>query len=204
MADWRRNSSRWARPRCIDACNGSMQRRPRRSCPPTVSPDRPRSGGQRNDRRAFHRHAGSNATVAAFGEDRLGDPGVEPDQAINPQRVHDMWRAGFVAEVESLRPEVLIRGRTASRAVGYRQILDARHRGRSRHRARAHDRSYHETPSRVGRDPGSGATGCSLGRIPSQISQILGTLGAMTTSVRFTKAMARVTISCSSTMWRGC
>jgi tRNA dimethylallyltransferase len=56
---------------------------------------------------------------------RIGwDPGqAEVDQAIE-ERVAAMWRQGFVEEVESLRDR-LARARTASRAVGYRQILDA-------------------------------------------------------------------------------
>lgn len=39
------------------------------------------------------------------------------------QRVDQMWADGFVAEVEGLIPRGLRRGRTASRALGYRQIL---------------------------------------------------------------------------------
>ena len=56
---------------------------------------------------------------------RIGwDPGVaEVDRAIE-ERVAAMWRQGFVEEVESLRDR-LAQARTASRAVGYRQILDA-------------------------------------------------------------------------------
>ena len=39
------------------------------------------------------------------------------------RRVEAMWARGFVAEVESLLPRGLREGRTASRALGYRQIL---------------------------------------------------------------------------------
>jgi tRNA dimethylallyltransferase len=39
-------------------------------------------------------------------------------------RVARMWEAGFVAEVAELERQGLRRGRTASRALGYRQILD--------------------------------------------------------------------------------
>lgn len=38
-------------------------------------------------------------------------------------RVEQMWRAGFVDEVRSLERQGLRQGRTASRALGYRQIL---------------------------------------------------------------------------------
>ena len=38
-------------------------------------------------------------------------------------RVEEMWRRGIVAEVEDLIPRGLREGRTASRAIGYRQVL---------------------------------------------------------------------------------
>ncbi|AFN45293.1 tRNA (adenosine(37)-N6)-dimethylallyltransferase MiaA [Arachnia propionica] len=38
-------------------------------------------------------------------------------------RVEEMWRLGIVAEVENLIPRGLREGRTASRAIGYRQVL---------------------------------------------------------------------------------
>jgi len=40
------------------------------------------------------------------------------------ERVDAMWRQGFVDEVRGLIPRGLREGRTASRALGYRQILD--------------------------------------------------------------------------------
>ncbi len=40
------------------------------------------------------------------------------------ERVDRMWAAGFVDEVRRLEREGLRRGRTASRALGYRQLLD--------------------------------------------------------------------------------
>jgi len=40
------------------------------------------------------------------------------------ERVEQMWADGFVAEVAALVPQGLREGRTASRALGYRQILD--------------------------------------------------------------------------------
>ena len=53
---------------------------------------------------------------------RIGwDPGVESVDAAIAARVHAMWEAGFVEEVRALAPRM---GRTASRAVGYRQILE--------------------------------------------------------------------------------
>jgi tRNA dimethylallyltransferase len=56
---------------------------------------------------------------------RLGwDPGVDAVDAAIAARVDEMWARGFVDEVEELRPR-LQRARTAARAVGYRQILDA-------------------------------------------------------------------------------
>ena len=39
-------------------------------------------------------------------------------------RVHDMWRAGLLDEVATLRERGLERGPTASRAIGYAQALD--------------------------------------------------------------------------------
>ena len=39
-------------------------------------------------------------------------------------RVERMWRDGFVDEVRGLLPRGLRQGRTASRALGYRQVLD--------------------------------------------------------------------------------
>jgi tRNA dimethylallyltransferase len=39
-------------------------------------------------------------------------------------RVHRMWQAGLVDEVRRLEQAGLRRGRTASRALGYRQVLD--------------------------------------------------------------------------------
>lgn len=46
------------------------------------------------------------------------------DARIN-ERVDQMWRDGLVEEVQSLLPRGLREGRTASRAIGYRQVLDA-------------------------------------------------------------------------------
>jgi tRNA dimethylallyltransferase len=54
---------------------------------------------------------------------RIGwDPGVEAVDRAIATRVATMWASGFVEEVRGLAPRM---GRTASRAVGYRQVLDA-------------------------------------------------------------------------------
>jgi tRNA dimethylallyltransferase len=50
-------------------------------------------------------------------------PRDEMDARID-RRVDAMWEAGFVAEVEGLIARGLREGRTARRALGYRQILD--------------------------------------------------------------------------------
>lgn len=50
-------------------------------------------------------------------------PRDEMDRRIE-RRVQWMWDAGFVEEVRGLVPRGLRQGRTASRALGYRQILD--------------------------------------------------------------------------------
>ncbi len=53
---------------------------------------------------------------------RIGwDPGVETVDARIEARVHQMWADGLPEEVERL---ATFMGRTASRAVGYRQLLD--------------------------------------------------------------------------------
>ncbi|HNJ79650.1 MAG TPA: tRNA dimethylallyltransferase, partial [Marmoricola sp.] len=53
--------------------------------------------------------------------------GVDIERRVLDQRiaarVHQMWADGFVAEVTGLLPHGLAGSRTASRALGYRQIL---------------------------------------------------------------------------------
>ncbi len=49
-------------------------------------------------------------------------PRAQLDERI-ADRVHRMWQAGFVAEVRGLAAAGLRRGRTASRALGYAQVL---------------------------------------------------------------------------------
>ncbi|MQS09370.1 hypothetical protein FNX48_019960, partial [Streptomyces sp. IF17] len=53
-----------------------------------------------------------------------GVPRSELDHRI-AERVDRMWRAGLVEEVRRLEAEGLREGRTASRALGYQQILAA-------------------------------------------------------------------------------
>lgn len=108
---------------------------------------------------------------------RIGwDPGVEPVDAAIAERVDAMWEAGFVEEVTKLRPE-LERARTASRAVGYRQILDALHADQDPALAReatitATRRLSRRQRSWFRRDPS-----VRWVQSPSQITEILGTLG---------------------------
>jgi tRNA dimethylallyltransferase len=53
----------------------------------------------------------------------LAVPRAVIDERIE-QRVDRMWKAGFVDEVRDLEQSGLREGRTASRALGYRQVLD--------------------------------------------------------------------------------
>lgn len=108
---------------------------------------------------------------------RIGwDPGVEPvDRAIT-QRVHDMWEAGFVAEVESLRPAI-DQGRTASRAVGYRQILDALDAEEDPDSAREPTIAATKRLARRQRSWFRRDRSVRWTESPSQIPQIIGTLG---------------------------
>ena len=78
----------------------------------------------------------------------------------------------FVAEVESLRPGI-DQGRTASRAVGYRQILDALDIGDDPDTAREPNDRGHETPCASAEILVPARPECSLGGIPSQISRSL-------------------------------
>jgi tRNA dimethylallyltransferase len=59
--------------------------------------------------------------------DRVVQLGIDvPRAMLNArieQRVRRMWGAGFVEEVRALRDKGLADGRTASRALGYRQVL---------------------------------------------------------------------------------
>jgi tRNA dimethylallyltransferase len=68
------------------------------------------------------------ATLPAYGQSRpaaqigLTLPRPELDRRITA-RVDRMWRAGFEAEVRNLAARGLRQGRTASRALGYQQML---------------------------------------------------------------------------------
>ena len=75
--------------------------------------------------------AGACRAVLPSGRDALDqvvEVGLELDRAALDlrieQRVDRMWEQGFVAEVEGLLERGLREGRTAWRALGYRQILD--------------------------------------------------------------------------------
>ncbi len=108
---------------------------------------------------------------------RIGwDPGRDVVDAAITARVESMWAAGFVDEVRALRP-ALESARTASRAVGYRQILEALVSGTDPDAAKeptvvATRRLARRQRTWFRRDP----------RVrwvdtPSQITEILGTLG---------------------------
>lgn len=106
---------------------------------------------------------------------RIGwDPGVEAvDEAIE-RRVHEMWRTGLVEEVQGLAGRM---GRTAARAVGYREVLAALASGDDPATAmeptiRATRRLARKQRKWFGRDPR-----VTWGRTPSQVAQILGRLG---------------------------
>jgi tRNA dimethylallyltransferase len=66
----------------------------------------------------------SAAEAAVYDALQLGVvvPRPELDERI-AQRVEGMWRAGLVDEVRRLEAEGLREGRTASRALGYQQVL---------------------------------------------------------------------------------
>lgn len=107
---------------------------------------------------------------------RIGwDPGVEAlDRAI-AQRVDRMWAEGLVAEVRELLP-ALRDARTASRAVGYRQIMAALAEGRDPDTAHeptivATRRLARRQRSWFGRD-----SRVRWVDTPSQAARILGTL----------------------------
>ncbi len=63
----------------------------------------------------------------AYAFDRVVQVGIDVPREILDvrieQRVRRMWGAGFVDEVRALREAGLANGRTASRALGYRQVL---------------------------------------------------------------------------------
>jgi tRNA dimethylallyltransferase len=108
---------------------------------------------------------------------RIGwDPGTGPVDAAIAARVEHMWTEGLVAEVDRLLPQ-LRAGRTASRAVGYRQILDAIASGQDPDAAReptivATRRLARRQRAWFRRDPS-----VRWAQSPSQVDAILGTLG---------------------------
>lgn len=64
------------------------------------------------------------------------------------RRVHDMWSAGLVGEVERLLPHGLERGVTARKAIGYAQALDELHGRRTRAEAIAETQQLTRTYAR--------------------------------------------------------
>lgn len=108
---------------------------------------------------------------------RLGwDPGVEVVDARIAARVERMWADGLVAEVESLQPDLAV-SRTASRAVGYAQILAALAAGQDPQTAKeptnvATRRLARRQRSWFRRDPQ-----VVWLESPSHAEQIIGTLG---------------------------
>lgn len=77
-------------------------------------------------------------------------------------RVDRMWAAGLVDEVRALEAEGLREGRTASRALGYQQVLAALA-GSAPTRRHAPRRSAPPNGSPAARTPGSAATRASTG-----------------------------------------
>lgn len=77
-------------------------------------------------------------------------------------RVDRMWAAGLVDEVRALEAEGLREGRTASRALGYQQVLAALA-GSAPRRRPAPRRSAPPNGSPAARTPGSAATRASTG-----------------------------------------
>jgi len=108
---------------------------------------------------------------------RIGwDPGRDAVDGAISTRVDSMWEAGFVDEVETLRP-ALESARTASRAVGYRQILDAMVSGTDPEVARAPTVAATRRLARRQRTWFRRDPRVQWVDTPSQIAQILGTLG---------------------------
>ena len=121
---WRRSWPRSARRRCTPGC-ASADPAPRPADPARQRPpDRARAGGDRADRRAVHRRAArarrpyypSRAARRRPGHRRCWTSG-------SPRGSDRMWAAGLVDEVRALVGRGLREGRTASRALGYQQVL---------------------------------------------------------------------------------
>ena len=93
---------------------GAAQQRP---------PHRPRARGDRADRRTVPR-AAARAAAALPGRRRRPRPRRRPSSTSGSRaRVDRMWAAGFVDEVAALAADGLREGPTASRALGYAQVL---------------------------------------------------------------------------------
>ena len=113
---------RRSRPRCTAGWPGSTPRRPSGRPAEQRTADRPRAGGHRADRRPVPRalpEPRPHYPAVVVGLDRAP---AELDERV-AVRVERMWAAGFVAEVEALAADGLREGPTASRALGYAQVL---------------------------------------------------------------------------------
>ena len=123
----RRLEAELAEPWCGPPCTPGWPRRrpeqrPRRSCPATAagSSGRWRSIGCPGGRSAPRCPGTSRSTRLC--RSACGCPGPNLTERI-ADRVDRMWQAGFVAEVRALAGRGLREGRTASRALGYAQVL---------------------------------------------------------------------------------
>ena len=86
-------------------------------------PDRPRAGGDRDLRPPLYRDApGVRVVPPRRVQIGVRVPREELDRRI-AARVDAMWQAGFEDEVRRLERDGLREGRTASRALGYAQML---------------------------------------------------------------------------------
>ena len=122
------------------------------------APDRPRAGGRRADRRPLPRHA-ARAAAALPGRRRRPGPRRRPSWTSGSR---PGWtgcgRRGFVDEVAALAADGLREGPTASRALGYAQVLAAARRHARPPTRRGSARSPPPAGSSAGSAPGSAAT----------------------------------------------
>ncbi len=107
----------------LRAAAGRGPRRGRRHPAEQRPQDRPRPRGHRAVRAPVQRDDARLRRGPPGGPDRRpGGPRAELDRRIEA-RVDRMWAAGFEAEVRQLAARGLRDGRTASRALGYQQML---------------------------------------------------------------------------------
>ncbi len=159
-ASWRPRGRR----RCTPGSPRWTRRRRRAIIPDQRAPGGPRAGGRRDHRSPVQRHAAARRSTSTTTPCRSASHIPRPvlDERIE-LRVRRMWEAGLVEEVRRLGAAGLREGRTASRALGYQQVLafldgDA-HRGGG---ARA-DRRGHAAVRPHGRTRGSARTPGSPG-----------------------------------------